>query len=217
MNFQGILPGDNVFRASIYPLFSGGGRFVPGKMLNISEEQDGSLLTSLVWERYAPSSKYVHAFGQRLADKMNANMLAKHRKISEKNRKIYAGAYQITAQLIRDMGNGIEVPNVESADVIYHIEDGEIAHADLRIYLKNEIQDAEGIKTEIVDYIWRECSGPLTPKFGQHEQSAENASKILEVPSKGRYQDRRSLPIKLVYHLRFYVLYLWWVMCGQKT
>ncbi|MEO8051929.1 MAG: hypothetical protein ABI833_16045 [Acidobacteriota bacterium] len=97
-----IPDGDSLFRHSIHPLVfrSQGKTFAPEKWITIYPQDDGSLLASLAWGRYVPTTRHVHGYGCRLAFGINQRK-REAGKFKEKDRHIYCGAYELKGSSIR--------------------------------------------------------------------------------------------------------------------
>jgi len=200
-----IPDGDNLFRHCIHPLSFASNKFVVYKFVHLVEEEDGSLLTSLTWERYLPTTTHVHGYGCRLAHRMNER-LKEQAKFQAKNRKVYCGAYQLRAKAIRALRTVEGLEEILSADVVHHIESGEIAHTDLRIVLKNSHDpNIEGTKTAIVDRLWNTCSGPLRHTCDSDHDLTAHPRSSLSIAPEGAYSDSRSDLLRLWHVIRFTV------------
>jgi hypothetical protein len=201
---------DSLFRHVVFPLAFGGRAFQWDKTMKLFDEPDGSILASLAWERYVPTTAHIHAYGCRLASRMNADQQKKD-KYREKDRRIYSGAYQLRADHIRALAttNGLE--EVLSAEVIHHVEAGEIAHTDLRITLKRDSEfGLEGTKTAILACLWNACCGPLVHKCDCDQEILQHPSHSLPDAPSGPYRDMRPYLERLWYLLRFHVCsWLW--------
>jgi len=196
-----IRNGENLFRHCIHPISFRGPRFAPEKIIKI-EERDGFLLASLAWERFVPTSKFVHDYGCRLAFGMNNRDRAAAR-YKEKNRKIYCGAYQLRADAVRALA---AIEGIATADVVHHVEMGEIAHVDVRIVLRPGADlDAENTKTAIVDRLWNACRGPLRHVCSCEAATSPHPSAALITGPQGKYSDNRPSLLRLWSILRFYV------------
>jgi hypothetical protein len=151
MNWGRIPDRDSLYRLCTHPIsFNNRGRFVPRKVITLYDQVDGSLLASVAWERFVPTAPLVHAYGCRLALGINQRAVAAGR---SRQKSIYCGAYQLRASAIRALPN--EVDEIASADVIHHIESGEISHTDLRIVLATGSGlNVETTKTAIMDRLW---------------------------------------------------------------
>jgi hypothetical protein len=153
------------------------------------QKRNGHLLGSLAWERYVPTVTYVHGYGCRLASGMNEKK-KKDGILKEKHRHSYCGAYQLTAGSIRSLSKIPLLNEVTSADVVHHIEEGEISHTDLRISLKPDAN--EGTKTVIVDRLWHLCSGPVRHICeSDHDMTEHPNARLINGPL-GPYADTRS-------------------------
>jgi hypothetical protein len=210
MSCRHIADGDSLFRQSIHPLSFKGKAFAWAKCLMFYDEPEGSLLASLSWERYLPTTEAVHGYGCRLAFRMNEKKRMAG-KLTNKSRNVYCGAYQLKGKAIRALATVEGLNEVLSADVIHHIEEGEIAHADLRIALKpGEVPDIEGTKTAILDRLWNTCSGPMKHICDCDKDILEHPSSSLAIPPAGAYSDTRSPLLRLWSIIRFHTCsWLW--------
>jgi len=196
-----------LFRHAIHPVsFQKRVVFAVPKFWNLTDQPDGSVLGSLAWERYAPTGRYVHEHGCRLASRRNE---AKRRvgKYDEKQRQVYCGAYQLSAKSIRSIASD-QLAGVLSADVIHQVEEGEIAHTDLRFHLQADGFDIEATKTAIIDRLWNASSGPLTHVCHCDRDITPHPNSHLDTPPLGAYRDNRSMALRLWGLIRFKV-WLW--------
>lgn len=201
---------DKLYRHVIHPLSFSGNKFVVYKFIKLYDESDGSILASLAWERYLPTQKHVHSYGCRLARGMNTKM-KEQGKFQEKNKKVYCGAFQLEARAVRSLPNLIGLEEVSSADVLHSVEEGEIAHTDLRIVLKpNTGRDVEGTKTAILDRLWRASSGPMKHICEEDSGIKPHPNSRLQTPPGGPYVDPRSFIERLFYVVRFAVCEWTW-------
>jgi hypothetical protein len=210
MQWGHIADGDNLFRHCIHPLSFKGPNFVPGKLIRIYDESDGSLLASLVWERFVPTPSLLHDYGCRLAHGMNQKTRSEG-KYKDENRKIYCGAYQLRAAAVRALTVIEGLNEIASADVVHNTEEGEIAHADLRIVLKSgEALNIESTKTVIVDRLWNACRGPLKHVCDPDQGIDPHPSSRLITAPTGAYSDTRSQLLRLWFIIRYRVCdWLW--------
>ncbi len=212
MACEHIPDGDSLFRQSVYPVsFKSKGRvFAWGRCLNLQPKDDGSLVASLTWERYVPTTKLIHDYGCRLALRRNEKKQAAG-EFKDKDQNVYCGAYQMKAKAIRDLGATDGLDEILSADVVHRVEEGEIAHANLTVFLKPAFgANVEGTKTAIVDRLWNACSGPLSHTCDCDRNIAEHPSSKLITPPAGAYKDNRSYPLKLWHIIRFHICsWLW--------
>ena len=214
MKCGGHIPdGDSLFRQSVYPIAFRGSRYAHQKLLKLNyDEGSGSLLASVTWERFVPTPELIHGYGCRLAFRMNEKERTRTAdKLKEKNRRVYCGAYELKGKAIRALANSDELNEILSADVIHRVEDGEIAHTDLRIILRLErVVNIEGTKTAIVDRLWSNCSGPLRHICDCDKGMAEHPSSSLTDAPAGAYSDTRSFFFRLWYIVRFQICnWLW--------
>jgi hypothetical protein len=210
MKCRRIPDGDSLFRHSIYPLSFKRKSFAWDKCLKLYDEDDGSLLASLTWERYVPTIELIHAYGCRLAFRMNDRERAAG-KFKDKNRRVYCGAYQLKGRAIRALVACEGLDEIVSADVVHHVEEGEIAHTDLRIVLRRGGGfNLDGTKTAIIDRLWNACSGPLKHVCDCDRDIADHPSSALDTAPAGAYSDTRSYLVRLWSMVRFQVCsWLW--------
>jgi hypothetical protein len=208
MRWGYIRNSDNLFRHCIHPVSFKSGRFASGRTIKLYPEPDGALLASLVWQRFVPTTELLHDDGCRLADRINENERIGGR-YREKNKKSYCGAYQIKADAVRALPT--ELDEIIFADVLHHIEEGEIAHADLIIVLKlgNDL-NIEGTKTAIVDRLWNSFSGPLKHSCDGDKETEPHPSSILPIAPKGEYADNRSRILRLWSITKYKIYNLLW-------
>jgi hypothetical protein len=208
MRFGRIGVRDSLFRHVIFPLAFRGAAFQWDKGMRLWDEPDGTVLASLAWERYVPTAAYVHGYGCRLSSGMTEKERKKE-KYRERDRRIYCGAYRLRADLIRGLATTGGLHDVLSADVIHHVEAGEIAHTDLKIvFRENPEFDLEGTKTAILDRLWNGCQGPLSHICDyDHDISQHPKSGLLEPPL-GQYRDTRPFLVRIWSIIRFHILEL---------
>jgi hypothetical protein len=211
MSCRDIADGDSLFRQSVHPVsFRGGKAFAWAKCLMLYDEPDASLLASLTWDRYVPTTEAVHGYGCRLAFRMNEKKRIAG-KLTDKNRNVYCGAYQLKGKAIRALATVEGLNEVLSADVVHHVQEGEIAHADLIIVLKpGGVADIEGTKTAILDRLWNACSGPMRHICDCDNNILEHPSLDLAIPPAGAYSDTRSSLLRCLCIIRFHICsWLW--------
>jgi len=216
MRCRSIPDGDSLFRHAIYPLvFKGKAkRFAVEKLLHLSMASDGSILASVAWERYVPTPKHVHSHGCRIALRINDKKRIDG-KLTDKNRHLYCGAYQLKASAVRALVSADNLTEILSADVIHHIEEEEIAHTDVRIRLKPGVGvDIENTKTAIIDRLSNVWTGPLRHQCECDLDIDPHPSLELSTPSAGPYFDARSSFCRLWCVIRFQACYwLWRTFC----
>jgi hypothetical protein len=209
MRYRRIPDIDSLFRCCIHPNSFKGKQFAPEKLLYLKDDLDKrTLLGSLAWERYVPTTKHVHGYGCRVAINMNKNR--RGQKKYESKRYIYRGAYRLNGSAVRALATVGALNGISSADVVHHIENGEIAHTDLRISLMPGDFDIEGTKTAIVDRLWNACSGPLKYIDVCDQDIKPNPSSDLSTPPAGPYSDTRSYLYRLWSLIRFRIYSLVW-------
>lgn len=202
MNWGPIPDGDNLYRQSVFPpSFRGRRTFRPEKLWRLLDKGNNAIVTSIAWERYVPTVNYVHAYGCRLGLKRNEKNLAETK---GKDRQVYCGAYQLKARVVRELGGTVGLDEILSADIIHHIENDEIAHANLIVFLNPGISDVEGTKTAIIDRLWNATSGPLIHICDCDQDIAASHPSTLLLPGPaGAYHDTRSYFSRLWYRIRF--------------
>jgi hypothetical protein len=204
---------DSLFRCCIHPhSFKNRKLLVSKKLLNLKyDEKTRTLHGSLTWERYVPTTKYVHAYGCRLASHRNKNS-------PSGSQCIYCGAYRLNGSTIRALPTADGLNEISSADVVHNIENREIAHADLRISFKPGYLDDEGTKTAIVDRLWNACCGPLTYIAVCDQHINPHPSLYLSTPPAGQYSDTRSYLYRLWCIIRFQISrWIWRKFCQNAT
>lgn len=207
MNWGYIPDGDDLFRATIHPLaFKSRNRFIHERVFHL-QFRDGSLIGSVAWERYVPSTRHVHDFGCRLAFGQNQKYRDEG---NEKYRRIYCGSYALSAEKIRMLPKTEYLDEVTAADVVHHVEAGEIAHADLKISVKASHYDDEGTKTAILDRLWQSCRGPIPHKCNCDQNIDSHPSLNLDSPPQGAYIDKRSSLTRSWQIARFVIINWCW-------
>jgi hypothetical protein len=194
---------NSLFRHCIFPVSFKGGAFANDKFWRLFDEPDGSVLGSLAWERYAPTLQHVHEHGCRMAFGRNQKKRDEGT-FKEKSRQVYCGAYEIKAKVIRKLPAD-KLAHVQSADVVHHIEEGEIAHTDLKIIpVQGPVAfDPEATKTIVVDRLWRACTGPIEYICSEDQDLLTHPNTNLPTPPSGEYVDRRWWITRLWYLWRF--------------
>lgn len=208
MRLGRIPGGDSLFRHSIKPESFKGKRFASEKLVYLSLASDGSILASVLWQRYAPTERHVHNAGCRTALRRNQQKGAEGRS-GKGDRRVYCGAYQLKASAVRALVGAENLDEILSADVVHHIEEGEIAHANVRIILKPGV-DIAGTKTAIIDRLSNVWTGPLRHKCDCDLDIDPHPSLDLNTPSAGPYFDTRSGLSRLWYLIRFQAHYWFW-------
>lgn len=195
---------NSLFRHCIFPVaFDNAMEFVNRNFWNLSNQPDGSILGSLVWQRYAPTEQHIHEHGCRMAFRRNEKKREEGR-YKEKKRQVYCGAYQVRAKVIRNLPLD-KLLGVQAADVVHHIEGGEIAHTDLRIIpVQGPVAfDLEGTKTAVVDRLWRACTGPIKHICPEDQDLPAHPNTKLPTPPSGEYADKRWRITRFWYRWRF--------------
>ena len=154
-----------------------------------------------------PTPEYIHAYGCRLASKINDKKRADG-KLKRKHRHVYCGAYGLRAHSIRALVGAEDLGEVTSADVTHLVEDGEIAHAELKVVLAAGTVDVEGTKTAILDRLWHDSCGPLTHICDYDKDLNEHRSTSLSIGPRGECVDSRAYLYRLWCIARFHV-YSW--------
>jgi hypothetical protein len=181
-------------------------RYAKFMMLYSGDENPGVIEASFIWERYAPTLSRVHSYGCRISNRRNQK--------KPKTRDVYCGAFHINACHIRGLATTDGLPEVTTADVVHHVEANEIAHASLRVVLRDGIgeDDIEGVKTVIVDRIWNNSRGPLAHKCEGDKDLNPHPSANLSAAPLGPYVDQRSKARRLWCLARF-----WWLCFVWKV
>ncbi len=184
---------DSLFRAVIFPLaFNKAKQVAHNRMLALHPESDGSLITSLAWRRYVPSTEQIHGYGCRVAHCMNLKKKAEVTEFKEEHRRVYSGSYHLKATAVRALVTTVGSREISSADIIHDMEGGEKAHASLRIAPREGHSISDGTKTVILDRLWNTCSGPLRHTCDCDHDVNPHPSKSLPIPPSGPYIDPHS-------------------------
>jgi hypothetical protein len=209
MRWGRIPDGDSLFRHAVFPTaFKSNKSFAPNKAIKLETQKDGSLLASLTWDRYVPSAEYIHDYGCRLVSRRNTRALAKGKL---KDRSVYCGAYELRARNVRELPTSENLDELLSADVIHHVEDGEIAHTNLRIILRpGTAVSPESTKTAIIDRLWALSRGPLKHSCDCDKDIDPHPSSGLPVGPNGPYLDSRSSLLRRWCVVRFQIFNWIW-------
>jgi hypothetical protein len=185
-----IPKGDKLFRHSVFPNGFKKNSFSPAGIIKFEHQEDGSLLGSVTWQRFLPTTQHIHEYGCRLAAKQNQKLISKN-EFTEKKRRIYCGAYQITAESVRLLATLPELNEIASAEVTHHPEDGEIAHTDFKITFNGVPLNIATTKTAILDRMWAVLCGPLTHVCDCDAEIVDHPNSTLTDPPGGAYVDNR--------------------------
>jgi hypothetical protein len=208
-----IPPTDNVFRGAHYPVAFKGKIFQYGKFINlVSDDKNPRFVeASFIWQRYAPSLFHVHAYGCRTARKRN--------KKKPKSRHVYCGAYHLGASTVRQLARTAELPEVLTADIVHKIENDEIAHAALKVELRDDVDEeaAEHVKTVIADRLWNGSRGPSKHRCRVDRKLTAHPSAAHDIAPLGSYVDDRTISQQVFYLIRYWYLYFVWKARGTRT
>lgn len=195
MCFERVPDGASLFRHCVHPIvFKGRKTFAPKKMFKLYDDENSpnNVVSSVVWQKYVPTEEHVHGYGCRLTSKRN-DKKRREGKLTTSSRQIYCEAYHLGAGWVRGIGNIDDVDSpIMAAEVKHRIEEGEIAHTEIRFILKSEISNIEAAKTEIVDRLWNACCGPLPFICDYDHDIVSHPSEDLDPGPLGRYVDTRS-------------------------
>lgn len=158
-------------------------------------EADGSLVGSLVWQKFVPETKYIHEHGCKTAAARNGNPKIKQR-------QVYCGAYEVLAGSIRALPED-NLTGVSSADVKHKIENDELAHVEVKIQLLNPDLDLEGTKTAIHDRLWNSSSGPMNHICDSDQDLMLHPNQNLPAAPRGPFVDSRSWILRKWSLMRF--------------
>ena len=205
-----IRDGDYLYRHSIHPPSFHNDIFNQPRFFHLVDEPASrAILGSLAWERFMPTPQHIHAYGCHLAKKRNDKKRAEG-KLNRKNRQIYCGAYGVKARSIRALVGAEQLGEVASADVTHLVENGEVAHTELRIVLVAGTTNVESAKTAIVDRLWNNSCGPLTHICDDDDDLDEHPNANLSIGGGGECVDSRSYLSHLWCIVRFHVCrWLW--------
>jgi hypothetical protein len=167
------------------------------------------VVASVAWRQYVPTEIFVHRYGCRLATKINRRKMEAGR-FKEKDRHIYCGAYEMTAAAVRRIAATEGFSELASVEVNHLIEDGEIAHTELKFIFSSDTIVTEDLKTIIVDRLWNACAGPLTFVCEDDAGMADHPSTTLEIAPSGMCVDARPELVRFLDIVKFYLLV--WIM-----
>lgn len=150
----GEIVNDNqvIFRSIHHPFgFGQGGKVFSSKKSWNLKRLDDAFVSSVVWRRYAPSSAIAHAYGCRMSRNRNLKGL--------RQPDVYCGFYALKVGDLRRVSRG---EGILRLDVEHKIENGEIAHAHVMVFVEDHLGDLdlEEVKTYAVDRLSRLMSGP---------------------------------------------------------
>jgi hypothetical protein len=221
MRWGQITDTDSFFRQSIFPESFRGkkGIFATSKCFYLKVNSEKNLLFgSLAWQRFVPTSDDVHAYGCRIAAIRNNRKQLNHA-TTDAHRSVYCGAYHITAKNVRALSKLDGLSEVFRADVVHKPENGELAHADLRIWLQpSRVVNIESTKTAIVHSLWSQCSGPLKHVCECDRDMESHPSLRLDDSNLGAYVDTRSHFTQWWSVFRFHVYnWIWFKFFRNKN
>jgi hypothetical protein len=197
---------DSVFRGAHHPVAFQRKLFRHAKFMKlyVAESDPRRIEASFVWERYAPTSSLVHAYGCRLSASRNGRQATR--------RDVYCGSYQLTVGYVRSLAAITMLPEVATADVLHKIENNEIAHAACISRVRDEVDEEalEGVKTVIADRLWRGSRGPLTHTCNADHDLDPHPNANLEEAPLGLYLDTRSAARRALCLLRYWLLLALW-------
>jgi hypothetical protein len=196
MFFDRINDGDYLYRHCVYRTSFRGKVFDHSKLFNIDVEESDVLIGSLAWERFLPTPQEIHPYGCRLAKKRNDKKKSEG-KLDKKSRQIYCGAYALKAHSIRTLVGTELLNEVQTAEVTHLVEDGEIAHVELRIGLAAGTANVESTKTAILDRMWNASCGPLAHICDADADLEPHPNTGISVAPGGKYVDGRHYLTKL--------------------
>lgn len=169
------------------------------------DQTSGAIFGSMAWDHFLPTTAHIHGYGCRLAAKINDKRKVGG-ELKKKNRHVYCGAYEVKAGLVRSLVGVEGLSDLASADVTHLIEDGEIAHAELRFKLSSEAMSIEGTKTAIVVSLLNGVSGPIKHLCECDRDITPHPSTMLTTGQLGEFVDRRSFLERLWHIGRFHLL-----------
>lgn len=152
--------GDELYRHVFAPLsISKRKGVLVDRFWNLDSTRPDMIEGSVAWSRLLPTSALVHGYGCKRAQVRN-DRLKEREKFNPQNRSVYCGVYAFSAFSVRNLPRVANCPEILSANVVYKIEEGDIAHAALAVRIVDGVADVEEVKTIIVDRLWRAARGP---------------------------------------------------------
>jgi hypothetical protein len=205
-----VRAGDDLYRPCVYPVaFSNSDSLTNDRLWHLVVQHGDTIEGSLVWERLAPTLRYVHQYGCRLARAQTWDDQVKGKLRSA--RRIYCGAYELSVDGVRGLPGTKGLSEIQSADVVHKIEaNGELAHAALIVKVNPVPANIEATKTAIVDRLWHMSSGPFRHVCqGDEHIAAHPSTRLREAP--GAVQESVRSPIARLWSLgRFQLDRLVW-------
>lgn len=193
-----------LFRHCVFPVSFSGKAFKPEKYWRLYDAVNNTIEASVACERFAPDASFIHAYGCRLAAGMNVDEEKKNgASLSEKNRRVYCGAYALTVDSVRGLVGTENLPEISSANVVHKIENDEIAHAAVLIEVTPGYGSIEATKTAIIDRLWNATCGPLLHICDCDAKLNPHPSARLPQASAGSYIDSRTGLEKIWCKVRF--------------
>jgi len=174
-----------LYRPSVFPqAFVDRKSITSAKLFLLKIDDEGAIRGSLALERFAPTLVDVHAYGCRLAARRNEALREKG-SLTAKSRRVYCGSYRLNVRSVRALVGTEGLDEVAEADVTHLVEEGEIAHGDLRIVLRERVGDIEGLKTAIADRLWNSSCGPIVHVCPSDRDLDNHPSELSDLAPKG--------------------------------
>lgn len=185
---------ESVWRSAVFPLaFKVRQKQLSPKSLFKLHSSDTApfvLEMSLARQKFAPTMEMIHRFGCRLAAFQNRVQSRNGKKTD----RIYCGSYELRAGSLPNLQGVSSLAEVKTVQVIHCVENGEFAHANLRIEVdtNGDVEAVEEVKTLIVDQLWRQSSGPEKYICLRDERVQSHPSDWLADAPRGSYTEQRS-------------------------
>lgn len=195
---------DSLYRHVRAPVAFKKKSFNAARFWHLVSKPNGLIETSVMWGRYVPTEKYVHESGCRVAATHNERLGAADTS-PKTSPHVYCGAYHLNTRSVSELVGTPNLGEIIRADVLHAIENGELAHAAVRIWIDPDTQDVESTKTAIVDRLWTNSSGPLRFVCEQDKHLSQHPSTNLVDGPVGPHVDRRCFVVRLWYLLRFFI------------
>ncbi len=178
---------------------------MPAKFWHLDATNPTIIEGSIAWSRLLPNTTLVHRYGCQRAEARN-NRSKETGKFRPNNRQVYCGVYSFPAGAVRKLPGIESCSEIVGANVVYKIEEGDIAHAALVVRISPNTVNVEEIKTIIHDRLWRATGGPAKHVCDCDKDVPEHPSNFLDTAGSGLpAETQRGFVAQLARDIRFLV------------